>query len=321
MYDARVGRWTAEDLAGFAPGGVNLYRYAGNDPANARDPSGLWEWRLGPEGQVLAVSEPDDTVDDLIKQGYAKDKITGLAAKAEIKDTGAKLKAGQTLDLSGFFPKAIQEILRRQQNLPDTDKDLQGFLTRSGAKEIPKGKTLGTSGIDLMQTLEESDSGRIVKTPISGYPFGWGNCYGFVGLFLGVEPPKDIAPQNVGVGSLRDEKEIAGFGSDELPEKPTVLYSKEMAGGKSGYVYPEGGLWSLLTKGREKTNAPNFGAIAVFQLDDKKGVRHAAIVLGRSQKGDVYVLQKLNQACPCTVSKATHPLLKGYGDPTYYQAK
>jgi hypothetical protein len=320
MYDPRVGRWTTEDPAGFAPADANLYRYVGNQPVNAVDRSGLWEWKLGPQGQVVAVSEANDTVDDLIRQGYGKDKTTGLAAKAGIKDTGAKLKAGQTLDVSGFFPEAIQDILRRQQNLPDTDKDVQGFLKRDGAKEIPKGKTLGTSGIDLMQMLEYDERGRIVKSPLGGYFYGGGNCYGFVGLFLGVKPPKDILPRNMGLGPLKSETEIASFGKDQLPEKPTVLYGKEQVGGKHGYVYPEGGLWALLTKGRATTKAPNFGAVAVFGRD-KKGISHAAIVLGRSQKGDVYVLQKLNMNAPCTVSKATHPYLQGYGKPTYYQAK
>ena len=43
------------------------------------------------------------------------------------------------------------------------------------------------------------------------------------------------------------------------------------------------------------------------------------VVLGRSANGTVYLLQKLNVAQPYTVSTATHPLLKGFGNVTYYQ--
>lgn len=35
------GRWTSEDPIGFRAGDANVYRYVGNNPANATDPSGL----------------------------------------------------------------------------------------------------------------------------------------------------------------------------------------------------------------------------------------------------------------------------------------
>jgi RHS repeat-associated protein len=40
-YDPGAGRFTQEDPAGLA-GGLNLYGYAGADPANNADPFGLW---------------------------------------------------------------------------------------------------------------------------------------------------------------------------------------------------------------------------------------------------------------------------------------
>ena len=39
-YDPALGRWISEDPIGIA-GGLNGYAYAGNDPVNGRDPSGL----------------------------------------------------------------------------------------------------------------------------------------------------------------------------------------------------------------------------------------------------------------------------------------
>jgi RHS repeat-associated protein len=40
-YDPKLGRFLSEDPIGLA-GGINQYAYAGNDPVNARDPSGLY---------------------------------------------------------------------------------------------------------------------------------------------------------------------------------------------------------------------------------------------------------------------------------------
>ena len=39
-YDSSTGRWISQDPIGFAAGDANLYRYVGNGPTNATDPSG-----------------------------------------------------------------------------------------------------------------------------------------------------------------------------------------------------------------------------------------------------------------------------------------
>jgi RHS repeat-associated protein len=41
MYDPAIGRFYSQDPLRFAAGDVNLYRYVGNSPTNATDPSGL----------------------------------------------------------------------------------------------------------------------------------------------------------------------------------------------------------------------------------------------------------------------------------------
>ena len=42
-YDSQTGRWISQDPIGFGGGDANLYRYVGNSPTNATDPSGLVE--------------------------------------------------------------------------------------------------------------------------------------------------------------------------------------------------------------------------------------------------------------------------------------
>jgi RHS repeat-associated protein len=40
-YDAAIGRFTSQDPKSFAAGDTNLYRYVGNDPSGANDPTGM----------------------------------------------------------------------------------------------------------------------------------------------------------------------------------------------------------------------------------------------------------------------------------------
>jgi uncharacterized protein RhaS with RHS repeats len=41
-YDPETGRWTSKDPLFFAGGSMNLYEYAGSDPVNRADPTGLY---------------------------------------------------------------------------------------------------------------------------------------------------------------------------------------------------------------------------------------------------------------------------------------
>jgi RHS repeat-associated protein len=54
-YAPAIGRWTDKDPVGFAGGQANLYTYAGSDPVNSVDPSGLGR---GSGGGSSAGSEP-----------------------------------------------------------------------------------------------------------------------------------------------------------------------------------------------------------------------------------------------------------------------
>ncbi len=80
-YDARTGRWISEDPIGFAAGDANLYRYVGNGPVDAVDPTGL-EWEMTPldRGKArrrVCNSSPDDTVRDLAEQLHLTPEESG----------------------------------------------------------------------------------------------------------------------------------------------------------------------------------------------------------------------------------------------------
>src|SRR5262249_43468965 len=52
FYDPGAGRWTSQDPEGFAAGDSDLYRYAGNAPTHATDPSGHYLIPLDSDGDA-----------------------------------------------------------------------------------------------------------------------------------------------------------------------------------------------------------------------------------------------------------------------------
>ena len=67
-YDPYTGRWTAKDPILFKGGETSLYGYAGDDPVNFIDPSGLYCWN---EATILAIA------------GAAGGALAGAAATSE----------------------------------------------------------------------------------------------------------------------------------------------------------------------------------------------------------------------------------------------
>jgi RHS repeat-associated protein len=57
-YDAEVGRWLAKDPILLGGGQTNLYVYAGDDPVNRIDPSGLWDGFVWHSLEVPIVESP-----------------------------------------------------------------------------------------------------------------------------------------------------------------------------------------------------------------------------------------------------------------------
>jgi RHS repeat-associated protein len=57
-YDPRLGKWISQDPIGFAAGDANLYRYVGNSPTMATDPSGLETWWEKIFGRSNSLGDP-----------------------------------------------------------------------------------------------------------------------------------------------------------------------------------------------------------------------------------------------------------------------
>jgi RHS repeat-associated protein len=88
-YDAQVGRWVSEDPIGFAARDANVYRYVGNCPTNATDPTGCAsevQTLLDLYAELMSQSLPlDQVVADLILQALILTRGDALRALGLIK--------------------------------------------------------------------------------------------------------------------------------------------------------------------------------------------------------------------------------------------
>ncbi|MCI0703119.1 MAG: hypothetical protein L0241_18735, partial [Planctomycetia bacterium] len=134
MFDPIVGRWFEEDPKGFAPGDPNLFRYVGNSPTNATDPSGM---AYKPIGEI----DPKK-IEPVLKRvtGTSKDnfeplqtKVNGYAVYLTYDDQVGKMTAN----------KGVVEV-RVYRRL--TTGDLFDFTTLTPAKadvdKFPFDKTI-----------------------------------------------------------------------------------------------------------------------------------------------------------------------------------
>jgi RHS repeat-associated protein len=108
-YDAGPGRWTAKDPWLIAGGDTNFYAYAGNDPVNNTDPSGLRckkceeKKKIGVK-DLVDTSKQIDKVADLVQKdsiGDAVKKGVGDAAKNESPMSGSASKD---------YKRAVKEV-------------------------------------------------------------------------------------------------------------------------------------------------------------------------------------------------------------------
>ena len=85
-YDAKVGRWISEDPIGFEAGDANIYRYVGNGPTNATDPTGLFSvsnWWNEYKVRVIPFGKqppPVDGFDNACQIGADVGTVTAIVA-------------------------------------------------------------------------------------------------------------------------------------------------------------------------------------------------------------------------------------------------
>ncbi|MGL4554316.1 MAG: RHS repeat-associated core domain-containing protein [Gemmataceae bacterium] len=172
MYDPTIGRWLTEDPIGFEGEDANLYRYVGNRPTNATDPSGLKVWiSTGPD----TIIEGKEALEEFFKQlGDQGPKPVGVALPA--------LKAQPKFrEIWDYLLKVEWDIeLKVVPGLkhPTTGNPVYGGFSRTEFKLNPTMPQVRANPMELLDTLiHESIHAAFVAREKSsdgdvGFPLG-----------------------------------------------------------------------------------------------------------------------------------------------------
>ena len=112
-YDPQVGRMASEDPSGLTAGDLNLYRYVGNNPWNATDPTGLCYKQLGVSGFMA---------------GYTSSSATGNAG---IYDGSVDYSFSSTVANMSPIARLQPHLLRRTSPPSSSRHKPIGWLNRS----------------------------------------------------------------------------------------------------------------------------------------------------------------------------------------------
>jgi RHS repeat-associated protein len=169
FYDPATGRFTQEDPIGFN-GGINLYGYAGNNPASFTDPFGLCppeDDNDGPEceqGNIVTVSL---TFSVAVGDGFNIE--VGTATNV---DNGWAIKYARMGKSGGGGIGTGLEVTYQRGTLDEFSKSLSPDGTRT-AGEFEAGKGLWSANVPL------DLSGSVWQPTGGGFSVGPGFFFGF----------------------------------------------------------------------------------------------------------------------------------------------
>ncbi|MBD2459072.1 putative Ig domain-containing protein [Nostoc sp. FACHB-87] len=169
-YDANLGRFISQDPIGFGGEDANLYRYVGNNPVNATDPSGLIaaiEYGSLIKAQVLGVNGtvPGAIIGGL--QGFGVTSLIFIGNILEISNRGGDIIAewGSAIAKTRETLKDIENKLKRFESVDTPEGLVKGFISGAGVDilkisfNIPKAVKLGR------ELAEEIGDTKLPKPP------------------------------------------------------------------------------------------------------------------------------------------------------------
>jgi hypothetical protein len=163
VFDPTIGRWQSKDPKSFDAGDTNLYRFVGNHPSYATDPSGLEEPYVGPSIEILNSHKDAGGLDYQIRK-VSSSELDQLYA-AGLLSQYAYIEAQDLLSLHSRVRVAISRRLRNGIRAIEGATRVNGAIeAAAGAVEAAEGvvllvPTVGGSFVMVVHGLDHTQAG------------------------------------------------------------------------------------------------------------------------------------------------------------------
>jgi hypothetical protein len=204
MFDPSIGRWLEMDPIAFDAGDANLYRYAGNNPTNAKDPTGLkwdlYDWQIQPANRKIICTLQISFYDK------AKGTLATSALVQHWKDVIEKVWSGPGHDKDGVRWDVVVQV--------DTEISTGNYFNKykNSVQVMPRGWRFGgnpggTRAVTNMDTHYGEwavDSTDILVAHEAGHFLGHESYHdgsrdwpGFEGTIMAITPGEVVVGQRI----------------------------------------------------------------------------------------------------------------------------
>jgi RHS repeat-associated protein len=183
-YDPELGRFISKDPIGFAAGDVNQFRYVGNGPTNATDPSGAFSNEELPQQDkehTKAITSPEEPtraqpVRSLPQRNAQRLNGTATRESSGSRDSNGGFPGYQGIGAMRHHAEEIRRYRRLTQVTIFTDNRGRGWKPEFGTCEL-NGAVNNEELISMLETHVKHTGKKIQVLYIAGHGYGAGIKY------------------------------------------------------------------------------------------------------------------------------------------------
>ena len=158
-YSTQTGRFISQDPIGFNAGDENLYRYVGNSPTNATDPSGLWEKPKGGGTGLLERPKreiPQSVVNIQTAAASATASVSAIKSKPPI-----GVPPGAVGFAIGYMTAKAESDFRREVEAAEQRAAVANYVAKQLTTGVEIGEITSNQADSLARAYQNGNPGQL----------------------------------------------------------------------------------------------------------------------------------------------------------------